>query len=276
VKERVESLTLLVTSIGITLISLLDFFGVLDGISFLKQHIPTMTLGVLGIVLGYLVFERRTKIDKLEGLTQGIYKLTAKGTQDIEVFHTTSEFLEKMIEVTVGSERVSTLNLSPAKGTTSALDKYFANVHRYIKKPGTSLQSFRSIASLESLSKARWVLERSEELVSSGKVSVSLFGPEINNFLFGFHVVHKAGVPFVFFYRPVDPSGLMDCFLLKHNTEVADIILKYFEVLWNSCTILHQGKKVDKRGLQLILNVDKSLVQNKSYLVLEQMANSYK
>jgi len=276
VKDRVENLTLLVTSLGITLISLLDFFGVLDGIPFLKQHIPTMTLGILGIVLGYLVFERRTKIDKLEELTQGIYQLTAKSAQDIEVFHTTSEFLDKMIEVTVGAERVSTLNLSPARGTTPALDKYFASVHRYIKKSGTGLQSFRSIATLESLSKARWILERSEELVSSGKVSVNLFGPEINSFLFGFHVVHKAGIPFVFFYRSVDPSGLMDCFLLKHNTDIADIILKYFEVLWNSSTSLHQGKKVDRRGLQLLLNVDKDLAKNRSYLMLEQMANSYK
>jgi hypothetical protein len=235
-----------------------------------------MTLGVLGIALGYLVFERKNKIDKIENLAHEIYKLTNEDAQDIEVFHTTSEFLERMTEVTVGAEKVSTLNLSPAKGTSPALDKYFAAVHRYIKKQGTSLRSFRSIASLESLSKARWVLERSVELVATGKVSVSLFGPEINSSLFGFHVVHKAGVPFVFFYRPVDPSGLMDCFLLKHNTEIANIILKYFEVLWNSSTSLHQGKRVDKQGLHLMLNVDKSLAQDKAYLALEQMANNYR
>jgi len=275
-KEQIENLTLLVTSIGITLISVLDFFGFLDGVPFLKQHIPTMTLAALGIALGYLVFERKSKIDKIELLSQEIYKLTKEDTQDIEVFHSTNEFMDRMIEVTVGAEKVSTLNLSPAKGTTPALDKYFLAVHRYIKKQGTGLKSFRSIASLESLSKARWVLERSEELVLTGKVSVSLFGPEINGFLFGFHVVHKTGGPFVFFYRPVDPSGLMDCFLLKQNTEIANIILKYFEVLWSSSTSLHQGKRVDKQGLHLILNVDKSLAHNKSYLVLEQLANNYK
>lgn len=52
------------------LVSILDFSGLLSAIPWLSQKIPTFMLLMLSTVLGYLVVERRNKLDGLELLTQ--------------------------------------------------------------------------------------------------------------------------------------------------------------------------------------------------------------
>jgi len=48
------------------LVSLLDFLGLLDGISWLANRIPTLTLLAIGLVASYLVLERRTQLESMQ------------------------------------------------------------------------------------------------------------------------------------------------------------------------------------------------------------------
>lgn len=186
-----------------------------------------------------------------------------------------------MTEVTVGSEMVSTLNLSPPLGTSPAQDHYFIQVSRYIKSRESRMRSFRTLASLEGMAKARWVLERAADLAPTGSVSTSviprsLMLPDtVTHILMGFHIVHKEGVPYVFFYRPIDPAGVMDWFLIK-NREVARIMQKYFEVLWHHGLPVHVGKRVHTRGLQELLAIEPALIEEQSYQRMQQEADRHR
>ena len=236
-----------------------------------------MTLLVLGIAVGYIALERRSKLDTIENTLHEIQKhINTEAMRGIEVFSTADELMARMTEITVGAESVSTLNLSPSRGTSPALDRYFTQVHRYIKKHDSQMKSFRTLASLESISKARWILERCVELAGTGRVSTSLLPPAVgsNTFLMGFHIVFKENQSYVFFYRPIDPAGLMDSFLLK-NAEVSAIMLKYFEFLWHISTGVNYGKRIDIKGLEQILKIDPSLAQDKNFVILNDQAKIY-
>lgn len=201
-RDKIETFSLLGSALGITIISLLDLFGLLNGVPFLSQRIPTMTLLVLGIAVGYIALERRSKLDTIENTLHEIQKhINTEAMRGIEVFSTADELMARMTEITVGAESVSTLNLSPSRGTSPALDRYFTQVHRYIKKHDSQMKSFRTLASLESISKARWILERCVELAGTGRVSTSLLPPAVgsNTFLMGFHIVFKENDPMCFF-----------------------------------------------------------------------------
>jgi hypothetical protein len=52
------------------LVSILDFSGLLSAIPWLAQRIPTFMLLMLSTVLGYLVVERKNKLDAIELLTK--------------------------------------------------------------------------------------------------------------------------------------------------------------------------------------------------------------
>lgn len=197
--------------------------------------------------------------------------------QGIEIFSTTDEILVRLAEVSVGADTVSTLNLSSARGSSPALDKYFAAIHQYTKAQDSPLKSFRTLATIETTSKARWILERAVELAPTGRVSQSVFPYESSTKIpVGFHIVFKSRqTPFVFFYPPVNPEGMMNGFLIK-NKEVAETMLKYFDLMWSSSTCVHAGKVVKQEGLAENLRVDKNLEKDKSYITLNRIAESYR
>lgn len=285
IQEKLETLSLLVTSLCGLGISLLDFLGLLDSIPFLKERTPSISLLVLSIVALNIPFKGREQSDKIERkLTETQLRienieqrLLSQPAQGIEIFSTTDEILDRLVEVTVGADSVSTLNLSSARGTSPALDKYFAATHQYIKRQDSPLKSFRSLATLETISKARWILERAVELGPTGKVSQSVFPIESSTKIpVGFHIVFKnQQTPFVFFYPPVNPEGMMNGFLIK-NKEVAETMLKYFDLMWRTSTSVHGGKIVKREGLAEILRVDKNLEKDKNYITLNRIAESYK
>jgi hypothetical protein len=284
-RDAVSTFALLGTSLVVLAFSLLDLTGMLDGVQFLRDRVPIMTLIVLGITLSYLALERRDKLDSIDSgldeiqqLLQNTHvRLLNPALLGIEVFESTNELLKRMTEVTVGAEIVSTLNLSPPRGTSPPQDDYFSRVHRYLKSRDCGLRSFRTLASLEGVSKAKWVLERAAELAPTGRVSTSvmprslLLPDTVTQILLGFHIVHKEGILYVFFYRPINPTGVMDSFLIK-SAEVARIMQKYFEVLWHRAIPLHVGKQVDARGLEELLEVDPLIADNPAYLHLRDEA----
>jgi hypothetical protein len=67
-KDKVEYAVLSLTAVLSVLISLLDWLGLLESTPFLASKIPNITLLALGLVTGYLVLERRSKLDRIEYL----------------------------------------------------------------------------------------------------------------------------------------------------------------------------------------------------------------
>jgi len=139
------------------------------------------------------------------------------------------------------------------KGKDTILDKYFNNVDRYISHKNNNLETFRSIASIENIEKARWVIERTNCLLKSGKFSSAFFPIESKaKFpIIGFHIVYrkKHETPYIYIFPPVSPGGITHGFLLR-NKEIADIMLKYFDAMWFFSNVITEGLTVNKEELE--------------------------
>lgn len=200
-----------------------------------------------------------------------ILNLPARG---VEVFHSSEKFLEKLVEITIGAEEVSTLNLSPPRGQHANLDVYFQRLHQYIRGRRTPLRSFRSIASLDSEAKSAFLLARSAELLDSGRASFAVFNQSVIGPLahpLSVHITRKNGESFVFLYPPVDLTGTMDSVLIR-NEAVAKVMLDYFNMLWHKSVVLSEGRRVSLTGIEHLVAVAPSLRETHQYQRLREMA----
>src|SRR5574341_347445 len=231
------------------------------------EFLASYLFGVLASFMAYVYARLETTLDKQE-------RILSQPAQGVETFSTSKDFIEKLIEITVGAETVSTLNLSPSRGEHQYLDRYFSEVRHYIRNRRSPLTSFRSIASLDNSAKISWVLERSLDLVDTGKVSFAIFPQaEVRSLLhpLSLHITYKHGNPFVFIYPPVDLTGSMDSILIKDPT-VARIFLDYFNSLWHRSVVLNTGRQVRAGCLNLLLELDPRLETNPHFAKLKEVA----
>jgi hypothetical protein len=192
----------------------------------------------------------------------------------VEVFRTSEAFLEKLMEITIDAESVSTLNLSPARGEHVDLDLYFQRVHHSIRSRATGMRSFRSIASSDTRQKIEFLVERTAELAPTGRASFAVFDQHDVGRLphpLSFHVTVKAGQTYVFMFPPVDLTGHMDSVLIR-DERVAQVMLKYFDALWHQSIRLNEGRRVSRRGLDHLSSLNPTLLTNPIFLRLSERA----
>jgi len=96
--QSVGDFILVVSAIGIVCISVLDFLGLLDGIQWLSERIPTFTLLALGLILGASVIDRWTKLDKIESMLQNVLNSQLIGAQYLEDSASVIRELESVTE----------------------------------------------------------------------------------------------------------------------------------------------------------------------------------
>src|SRR5438874_1483183 len=89
------------------IISLLDFAGLLQGIPFLAGHTSSLSLLVIGAVMGYLALERRSKLDKIEEeITQGFERTLSSMTGDqVKLFEDVKDMWEYLARRTKEAHR---------------------------------------------------------------------------------------------------------------------------------------------------------------------------
>ena len=185
----------------------------------------------------------------------------------VEFFYSSETFLARLTELTVGATSVSTLNLSSPLGRIEPLDNYFAHVHKYILG-GTELESFRSLASVDTPAKLDWLVKRTTLLMRSGKASFAVLRQvKVGTMPLGFHVIMRGPDGFVFFYPPVDLTGQMQSFLIK-STGVAEMVLHYFDLLWAASPKICQGKVPSQEGLAFLGTIDPNITKSREYQVL--------
>lgn len=75
-KDKIERFSLFSTAAISIIISVLDLSGLLERVPFLVGRTSALSLLVLGITVGYLAIERRSKLDKIEQLIIDSFKNT--------------------------------------------------------------------------------------------------------------------------------------------------------------------------------------------------------
>lgn len=216
-------------------------------------------VAIFTLLSGYLY----GRIEHISAIQQ---RILGQPNQGVEIFTTADDLLARLSELTVGARYVVTLNLSPPHGATKPLDEYFKRVHRHLSsKTNCKTKSFRTLAHVSSLDKGKWVVDRSFELLQTGRFSQAIFDSSVDNiFPMGFHAIENGGQKYVFFYPGVSLSGVMRCFLIKEPF-VFDIVSSYFEQLWNNATIINEGKKVNRLGLEKIKLKFPNIEQSNSF-----------
>lgn len=201
-------------------------------------------------------------------------RILRQPSQGIEVFHTSEEFLNKLIEITVGAERVSTLNLSPARGEQPNLDVYFRQVHQSIKSRRSALRSFRSIASLDTNNKLPFLVARTHELAQTGRASLAVFDQRSVSPLLhplSMHITVKDGQSAVFLFPPVDMTGAMDSVLIR-NEAMARVLQDYFNTLWQHSVRINEGTRIYLSGLEYLASMNAELRNDPHYQALKEIA----
>jgi hypothetical protein len=79
--SKTEILLLILTVLISSLVSLLDLFGLLDGIPWLSERIPTML--TLGLLAGYILLERRTELQEISQKIHSLSENTQTSAQHI-------------------------------------------------------------------------------------------------------------------------------------------------------------------------------------------------
>lgn len=212
---------------------------------------------------------------RLDQVAEQQTHLLNQPAQGVEVFHTSEKFLEKLMEISIGAETVSTLNLSPARGEHNNLDVYFQRLHAYIRARRSPLRSFRSIASLDNSQKMRFLLARSLELVGTGRASFAVFrqtstGPLLHPL--SMHITVKDGQSFVFLFPPVNLTGAMDSVLIR-NEAVAQVMLGHFDKLWQAALHLNEGRRVYAPNLELLADLHPDLRHTDEFRRLKEMGS---
>lgn len=109
-------------------VSLLNLIGALAAVPWLSARVPTFTLLVVSLVMGYLVIERGNKLDKIESLLR-----TAVEAADIHLFKTRRDFFESAERRIKKAEQIDVTHFglsAPSKADVDSFKYYqtFAKV----------------------------------------------------------------------------------------------------------------------------------------------------
>ena len=246
-----ESITVLTGLLAIALSALFALFCVLVPI-LNRRLVKPIDIGndlSLPFLLSVLALALTYVYARMEQIAEKQADLSNRPFTGVEEYNSSSQLLTRLIDLSVGAERISTLNLSSPMGTHQGLDAYFHKLHAYILENGSHLNTFQSLALVDSEAKLAWIMKRAAMLNSSGRASLAVLQQTtLSAIPLGFHIVYRDGHGFVFFYPPVDLTGQMRCFLVR-NTQVADIMQFYFDMLWSGSPQICAGGRIFITGL---------------------------
>lgn len=208
---------------------------------------PAVVAPYWGSTLGFFFAAVVDNGEHTEGL---LTQLVRRPFHGIEFYRSAARFLPRLAELTVGAETIATLNLSPPKGWSGPLDTYFREVHAYISRADTPLESFRSLATVENRLKADWLVDRAGLFVRNPRVSLGIL-PGASRQLLGFHVVVKDGHGYVAIYPPISASGWMNAAIIA-NDDLARMLLELFEIVWRGGTVVLDGGNPTSGGLDVL------------------------
>ena len=256
-------IAILMSFIYAVLLTIMQLFGIqLSDVSIAYWSIAYWSI-VLGMGLTYL-FKRLEEAQSTQN------NILLRPVQGVEIFETSRSFLERLADITVGAETVSTINFSPWRGASPHLDRYFDRVHSYINSDDSRLASFKSLASVDSTRKAEFILHRINLLRKKGTASFAVFkSPQIDH-LMCFHVASKNGKGYVFLYPPVPLGGEMKGILVI-NDEIADVMKAQFDRVWNQAIIVSDGTLIKSEGLDLLRKLFPDITESTDYNSIDQV-----
>jgi len=248
-EEKLERIVFSIIAVFSILISIVDWLGLLDKFPFLVGRVPTLTLLVLGLIAGYLVLERRNKLDRIEQLSvEGIEKvIDSLSGVDIRYFDNTQKLYEYVVKRmheakrTIDDTTWGSVERTKTPAARKAHEKYVEAVSAVCTKRSVVYREVMSFPPIEHLDRAEAVLAKN---LYGYHLGYYIYAQETLPPLFSFMIVDSEEVIIGFYRAPYLPSERELRLAIKHPKIVA-LFQDYFDTIWYGAKKLKEGDKTD-------------------------------
>lgn len=253
-REKVEQTILILTAIFSVFLSLLDMFGLLEGVTFLSNKISTLTLLAIGLVLAYLIIEKRSKLDNIENLlTDSTEKIFASLSGiNIQRFSDSKSIYEyvikRMKEAKTSIDDLTWGKSEPEKtiAEQKAFEKYLDTISTVCSKKNIIYREVMSFPPPQHL-------KRAEQMLSKNLYSYHLryynFGTEEIPPLLSFMVLDSEEVILAGYRSTFLPSEREVRIAIKHP-EIVTLFQDYYDTIWHAAKVLKEGNNINHSLLE--------------------------
>lgn len=256
--NRFDVLLLGATAVLSGVVSLLDFLGVLDEVSWLAERIPTLTLLATGLVAAYLVLERRSQLEsmqrdtrrRIEELARNVAESTTtiiESLEGVELRQFDGTDLLRYVNKRLLQARcqIDDLSWSPAVGLGSELNAIQDVNAEYMERVTQVAQRipYREVFVFNRPGRVEKLKRRVEEN-SPGYSCAYYHNPQVP--LLQFMVIDNAEVI-------VLSDQFQSNFALKHPY-IVKLFSEYYEEIWKNATSIKLGTDIRMEVVEEILN----------------------
>jgi len=256
-----EIILLSATVILSGLISLLDFLGVLDTITWLAGRVPALTLLVIGLMAGYLILERKSQLEKmnsdlnnrlanLEQSLQNAITTTITSLDGVEFrpFESGTELLRYVIQrLKQAQSQVDDLSWSPVislKSALSSTQQVYQEYEEQISKISNRV-AYREVIVFNEPARIENLKRRIAEN-SPGYSCAYYEAPNVP--VLQFMIIDRTEVI-------VLSDQFETKFALKHP-HIVKLFVEYYEEIWRNAVPIKIKAETRKDVVDLILNRD--------------------
>jgi hypothetical protein len=258
-REKIEQAVFGLIAILGVLISILDLLGLFENVPFLANKITTITLLAVGLVMGYLTLERRSKLDNIEHLivngTEQVIR-SLKGV-DVQRFVDTQEMYRYVVKRMQEAKRtIDDLTWGPAeRGTTQAaeeaVEKYVQTISVVCSKKTIAYREVMSFSVYDRFNH----LQRAKTMLDKNLVGYRLryyeFAKEGLPPLLLFMVIDSEEVILASCRAPFLPSEREIQLAIKHP-DIVKLFQDYYDTIWQGAKVLKEGDRVEYATLEEI------------------------
>lgn len=258
--HQVENLLLFATSGMSLVISLLDLSGLMDSSSAVAQRIPSLTLLCVGFIAGYLILERRSKLDEIaKSVSKNAEEILREisgsrteiiqsiGSIEVSVFNSRGDFAQAFADRIEKATRVDDLVWSnvPTEAVSrkdlEAVSRYSSTVNEVLRKPDTIWREIAVLTEKRFQRSEGRILDKSIKGFNMGYVEMPFPDeiPRISFIIIDNEDVFLAHLP-----------GAENLRLRIRHPEIVNYFAKYYEAMWKSCIKIKQGETVDYERLE--------------------------
>lgn len=256
-----EIILLSITVLLSGLVSILDFLGVLDGVSWLAGRIPTLTLLVIGLMAGYLIIERKSHLEKMnrdlgnsiENLSHELRKSTESTIAslngvEIKLFDSGTELLQYVNQrLKQAQNQIDDLSWSPIIGLKSDLNtsrKAYQEYEEHITKASSKI-AYREVMVFNHPARIENLQRRIAE--NAPGYSCSYYETPIVPLL-QFMIIDRQEVI-------VLSDQFQTKFALRHP-HIVKLFQEYYEEIWKNSTPIKIKTEIKSDVVSKILNTD--------------------
>ena len=238
--KNYERIVLVITIVIVFLVTMADLLGLLDQYDWFAKRIPTITLLLLTVAIGYWISEQKKERDQLDS----IEKLASLSGVGVRALETTEEAMDYLAQrFTEAQHTIDQVATAPSLAPAIAYGRYDQTLAKVLRK---NTIKYRHIVALDA---TRWK-----------RVKSFLLNPNIRKYYAAYYDFQQGGIPGLS-YAVIDDSEIVmrypytpeqsELWLAIKHPEVVRLFVAYAQSLWS------QGIRLEASNTTEIDNFDK-------------------